>query len=362
MAVKVSFLSMKTQFENLGDALINRELIALLSEHGRLIVDVSSTPDWFVQMLSLPGNVTRTHGRFQSLMLMCRERLAGNEVFYFFLPGGHIGEYSLLRFLKRTLILLPYFLLKIFGIRFCQIGSSLERLGTRHQLYLKLRQRLMHAFFVRDINSSQFLKNARIRHNGILPDLAFNLFADSKTEPNGTGNVCFSFRTDQHPAQFDECYSLIEQAVRVLPKETSYYFSVQVERDKRGVEGIRSRLQEHHGISAKIFHETRNIPRMQDFYLKMDVVISNRLHVLLLGASVCGRLVAYADQMNQKISGLFKTINREELLLSRQSAQEDKLLRALSARPLDGYTEKQKLIKGVASIFSDMPLGVEAET
>lgn len=347
-----SFLSVRTQFENLGDLLINRELISLLSERGDLVIDASGVPQWFIDALRLPSGAKIVRGRIKFMYSLVGHRLRGRPAFYFFLPGGNFGDYSTLNFLKRTVLLFPWYVLKFLGVKFCQIGTSAERLGPRHTRYLKLRNPLLHAFYVRDIESSSVLSEAGVKHHGLLPDFAFNLFTTESTNNDGSGSVCFSFRTDQHASQLGDCYRIIDRVVSLLPKSTTYWFSVQVERDRKGVEELRELLLKHHKIEAGVFEETRQIARMQEFYRHTESVVSNRLHVLLLAASGGARVVAYADHMNQKITGLFRTIDRVDLLISPQDVGSSKLDKALHAPQINGIEQRQVLVNGIQKIFS----------
>ncbi|HEY0334202.1 MAG TPA: polysaccharide pyruvyl transferase family protein [Stenotrophomonas sp.] len=351
--MNVSFISVRTQYENLGDALINRELIRLLARQGRLVVDVSKAPSWFVDMLSLPDDVLRVRGTGRLLLRMVKERIAGHRIFYFFIPGGMRGEYTASRFARKLATLLPYYSLKMMGARFCQMGLSFESLGVRHKFFLRMRNRLMHAFYVRDTASSVLLAADGIDHSGLLPDLAFNLFESAARPVGAIATACLSFRTDQHPSQLVDCYEFVRHCVRALPEQTRYHLVVQVERDRVGMEALRARLREDHGIEAELRQETRDIEAMQVFYRSSDVVISNRLHVLLLGASVGARTVGYVDDTNRKITGMFETMGRADLLVAPQDLKgSDKLTRALCATPLDGSGESKTLSEGLRRIFA----------
>lgn len=351
--MNVSFLSIRTQFENLGDALINRELIRLLAARGGLVVDTGIAPGWFVDMLDLPADATRVSGRPRLFLEMVRALLRGDRPYYFFLPGGLFGEFGRLQLAKKALALLPLRVLRLLGVRLCHVGPSFERIGPNYIAHLRRRRPLLHAFYVRDARSLRLLETSAVGCDGLLPDLAFNLFDGPSAVPAAGSDVCFSFRTDQHADQFDACMTMVERVVDALPEGARCHVAVQVERDRPGMEAIRDRLQARLGTPVELFQETRDIARMQDFYRDMGVVVSNRLHVLLLGASVCGRLVACVDEKNQKISGLLETLGRGDLVLPMPQATSDAVRTALAAPPLDGRAEQAKLAEGFRTIFAD---------
>ncbi len=353
--MNVSFLSIRTQFENLGDALINRELIRLLAARGTLVVDTGIAPDWFVDMLDLPADATRVSGRPRLFLEMVKALLRGDRPYYFFLPGGLFGEFNRLQLAKKALALLPLRVLRLLGVRLCHVGPSFERIGANYITHLRRRRPLLHAFYVRDARSLRLLEHHAVGCDGLLPDLAFNLF-DAPSPPlvsTGRRDVCFSFRTDQHAEQFDACMTMVERVAETLSDGARCHIAVQVERDRPGMEAIRDRLQARLGAPVEIFQETRDIARMQAFYRDMGVVVSNRLHVLLLGASVCGRLVACVDEKNQKISGLLETLGRADLVVPMPQATPAAVRAALAAPPLDGRAEQVKLADGFRAIFAE---------
>ena len=350
--MKYSFLTIQTQYENLGDALIIRELVALLSQHSKLIVDTSHCPDWFAEMLNLPKGTQHLRGRIAMMQAMMLLRLQGHDVFFALIPGGNFGELSWLKFVKGLLMLLPLGVMKALGIKLIQLGVSFERMGWRAMLLLRLRGYFMHAFYVRDEQSSALLKQYKIRHKGILPDLAFHLFTREVKPVGQLKRVCLSFRTDQYSTQKDRVRDVVDALVEAMPKATNYVLSVQVERDLKGMKYIQQHLNAKHGIEAEIFHEARDIDKIQAFYATVDAVVSNRLHVLLLGGSACGRLVACVDETNQKVAGLFGTVGRRDLVVAMDKVTPQLMKQALAQDAFTATAEQKALVKGVETIFA----------
>ncbi|HSW15176.1 MAG TPA: polysaccharide pyruvyl transferase family protein [Solimonas sp.] len=345
------FLVLKTQFENIGDALINRELVQLLRAHGRIWVDTSATPRWFIEILELPDDARCVDGNGRLLLAMLRERLRGRRVYFFFLPGGFVGEISPGQFVRRTLLLGLFQLLRGVGVKFCHLGVSYEWIGRRHAVYLRLKQSLMHAFCVRDVRSSRLLQSFHVQTTGVLPDLAFNL-ADRADRPRGeVRRVCFSFRTDQHPGQFERVHAAVRQVLDRLPADVGCQLAVQVENDRPGMDRLAALLAADAGVEARVVQETRDIELLQEHYTGMDLIVSNRLHVLLLAASAGCHVVACIDDRNEKILGLLESMGREDLLLDMTHMDPVAIERALAAPRLDGRTERNKLREGVARVF-----------
>lgn len=352
----VSFVVLNTQFGNVGDALINRELLRLLQAHGRICVDASVAPPWFVEMLALPPDTARADGSLGMLLAMLRSRLRGQQVRFFFLPGGMVGELAPAQFVRKTILLVLFGLLRAAGVRFCHLGVSYERLGWRHAAYLRWKRRLMDAFFVRDMRSARLLQSLGVPIDGVLPDLAFNLDGCRVGSRSELRSVGFSFRTDQHPGQFERVHAAVVQWLARLPAGVSCRLAVQVERDRPGMQQLAERLRGA-GLRVELFEETRDIGALQRRYGELDLVVSNRLHVLLLAASAGSHVVACVDERNEKILGLFESSGREDLLLDMAGLSGDAIERALAAAPLDGRALRAALREGVAGIFCGAPPG-----
>jgi hypothetical protein len=91
------FLRVKTQFGNLGDALINRELIRLLASHGSLVINLSAAPPRFRVWIDegIPDAAIRTGAVGYWLRLiwrLMRRPLGSGDLWVVLNPGGYVGE------------------------------------------------------------------------------------------------------------------------------------------------------------------------------------------------------------------------------------------------------------------------------
>ncbi len=353
-AAACSFLSLKTQFGNVGDALINRELIGLLHAHGAVCVDTSGTPRWYVDGLALAPGTRRVDGHVRLLAALLRARLERRRAFFFFVPGGFSGELTRRQFVRRTLLLAPLALLRAIGVRICHVGVSYEAIGARHAAYLRLKQRLMHAFFVRDSRSAALLQRLGVHPSGVLPDLAFNLVAAAAGGSRGASprRVEFSFRTDQHAAQFDRIDAAVRAVLDRLPADVDRGVTVQVTHDALGMRRLAERIGAERGTEFAVFTETRSVELLLAHYRAADLVVSNRLHVLLLAAAAGCRIVACVDPHNAKIVGLFESLGRTDVLLDLAASDAAAVDRALAAPPLDTRGERDALQRGIARLFA----------
>ena len=86
------FISARTQFDNLGDALINKVLFDKMRSKGNLHIDCKNVPDTYQEITKmLPNEIYKKSVLFYLKMIFYR--FTGNDVFYILKPG-HIFTIS----------------------------------------------------------------------------------------------------------------------------------------------------------------------------------------------------------------------------------------------------------------------------
>jgi polysaccharide pyruvyl transferase WcaK-like protein len=346
-----SFFSLKTQFENVGDALINREMIRLSALYGQAHVDLSRCPDSFKQTLGLDGTAVIYDGFVPLCKAMLACRLKGGLCYYYLSPGGYVGELELKHIpakILNTLALMFFFLL---GIRICLVGVSYERLGPRNIALQKIRTRLLYRHILRDGISLTYAQNKGMKTDGVMPDLAFNIFTQ---EPKALKNlkhperVAFSFRVDQFAEQKEKVFDTVKAILSVLPKETAISIVSQVNRDRAGMQEMKS-LIEKMGHTVDFTDGADSVDTCLAAYAPCDLVISNRLHSLLIGASVTGHLIAVTGEgKNRKIEGILEEIGCPDHQIAAGETGTDKLnsmVRSALSHSVDGRAQRESLQK-----------------
>ncbi len=354
------FFSLKTQFENVGDALINREMVRLASSYGQAHVDLSRCPASFVQTLGFDGAATIYKGFVPLCMSMITRRLKKHPCYYFLSPGGYVGELSYKDVLTRIINTLVLLLFSLIGIRICLVGVSYERLGPRNIFMQKIRSRLLYRHFLRDKTSIEYAKNNGIKVNGIMPDLAFNIFTYELKEQQVKAipeHVAFSFRTDQYEAQKEQVFQTVEALLEMLDQSTNYTLVSQVGRDREGMFELKALIEDKTGSPISFVDGADSIDKCTKAYSACDLVISNRLHSLLIGVSVIGHLVAVTGEgKNKKIEGVLAEIDSEDLRIPAGEMSKDELetiVKAALAKTVDG----RKLHNTLQKVFKDMLAG-----
>lgn len=307
MSRPASFLSMKTQFENAGDALINRELVRICSRFSDVVLDTSRCPPAFVASMRpedyAPSvDSARTASLFFKLAL---ERFRGRPVYYFLIPGGYVGEkrgLQLVSLIANTAVLAG---MRLLGVRVCHVGVSYERLGPRHARILALRSRLMHRLLVRDAGSLAYAESIGIQVDGQIPDLAFGA-ASYRGDTSGSKDVALSFRVDQAESQRSNAESLVRLLDEMLPGATAFKFIAQVERDVAFMKELATRDYPS-GRPSSFLATYSDADDALDAYAGCRHVISNRLHALLFGMVTGCEPIPYIDEtVNSKVVGIFE--------------------------------------------------------
>jgi len=306
-----TFFSIKTQFENLGDALINREMVINSSKHSKCVVDVSRCPDYFVDTLELydKNNIELVrYGLIYFFIKMINISISGSQVYYFLSPGGYFGNLNIFSFIKNIIQIFILFFVKIFGVRVVQVGVSYERLGFLNLLNLKLRSLLYYKHFLRDEVSMCYLNAKKIKCDMVADDLAFSYSTIPCADSVLRDSILFSFRCDQDSEQYEHFKAIVTSAHREVDKSLKFVFYVQVQRDYEYAKCLLDEFTSKYSNERHLdivncstsFHLAANA------FLHGKEVHSNRLHVILLASLYGVKPKVYTfSGFNQKIKGLF---------------------------------------------------------
>jgi len=308
-----AFVSVKTQFENLGDALIVRELIRQLSARVPTVLDLSRCPDSFVQTLDLaglPNVVAHRKAGFAKLMAaIAGTVLSGRKAYYFLLPGGLGGDKSTKQYAMGRLNNSLLALLRLLGVRICQGGISYDNLGPRYVAILRKRAAWMFSQVVRDELSLAHARDNGISVDGIVPDYAFGLFDTPPPSDQGRTALAFSFRADKYR---DRTPLIVEQirAIMQLAGPVVVKFVAQVDRDAPFMRELHDAVTDAvPGATLQYHVSARDITACRALYADCRIIYSNRLHALLLAMSAGATPVAIVDpKADVKIVGVFDSM------------------------------------------------------
>jgi polysaccharide pyruvyl transferase WcaK-like protein len=326
-------MNIKTQFENVGDALIIRELLRQIASRSRLIVDVSRCPEAFrssIGLSELPNTTVRAAGFISIATSMLSDRLRGDRPYYFLIPGGINGEKSTKQYWFALAGTVGLAILSTLGARICQTGISYEALGDRHKRLLRRRLRYFYKAMVRDELSLMYARKNRIRADGIVPDLAFALKPLDGVVAERT-KVAFSFRADKSPETRDVITRRVLEICQTISQDTPVLFVVQVARDATFMKNLKCDIEKKLQRSIEYVEQCSDIDECRLIYSKCTHLFSNRLHGLLLALCSGAKSVPLIDPfLDTKIVGVFEQAGWADAILDANVLTSNGIQAALS--------------------------------
>ena len=319
-----------TQYDNTGDLLINKALVALLRKHGQVIIDDNDKPESFLSQLLTEDDQRLSAITDKRLFNFIEHRLnesapSSSDTYYLvFVPGdlsvsGFKSALSRLRFFYRRLRKLNQM-----GCRILRLGISLNTFDLSNMLVESLYSRAYEVYGIRDQRSMAKASRFRFSHVHYFPDLAWAFDAASiqKTNPLPVDlgdYIVLSFRTNKHGIVHDHIYlKRIADKLRVILSEMKpqpkLVFSYQVKHDEQAT-------QELAGLFAADFkvclcNQTLDLSGALGLYTGARFILSNRLHVLLLGVLADTLSIPFVNGAdNKKITAIFEDNNLGDLIL-----------------------------------------------
>lgn len=335
----ISFVKVTTQYENVGDCLINRELLRLLAERSDVYLDTKNCPVEFANQLhSVLEHSGQNHkilrGSFYASMLSAR--LTQRDCFWFLMPGGITGNGKTGSSIKTWATDLPLRINHALGVKICQVGASFGNMSQQHLNLWRQRRKFFSVFSPRDSLSAEYLTKHGILCDPCIPDLAFNIFQDSPSNhadqalPSTINEQqqigCFSFRTDQAPEQEAYVRSEMQNLCERFGPHIRWKPIAQVRRDLPGMLSLCNHLLQSKFNVESVMDIHHDIEKCLAFYRTVNFVVSNRLHVLLMAASQGARILALtgANSVDRssgaKLKGLLKDLGLEHAILDQDIA------------------------------------------
>lgn len=297
-----SYFLCVTQPTNAGDLLINRMLVEELSLYGKVFVDCYNCPnDFRTLLIGNTENVIDVNKEYKFTL-----KRGAFFAFFRFLKKNEIGLYTqspgpLNRYSKWSLRIsfsIIRKILSVLNIPFVRIGCCCSKAISTHTNVLESKNV---QYYVRSQKGVEFLKSFRSSGISYIPDLAFlykyKVHLSSKTK---TAIISFREVKDNYELFFQWLKDCIGLLVANDYKIILYY---QVKGDK----SFMLKLFEQLNSDSICFRENIVWYDNFDFYSDKSIVISNRLHCLLMGAIYNAIPYAYVDngKLVRKISDVF---------------------------------------------------------
>lgn len=289
-----------TQQSNMGDLVINRMLIQELGKYGTVYVDCYGVSKNFKHYILNSQNTIDVYKEYgislkKAKLIKFADFTKRFDIRLFVQSPGPIAEPD--SFLTKMYLRLVYKWVKMNHIPFYRIGSCCSAIMARKN---KLHNCNVSYYFLRAKNTVEYMKSLGYNNVNYIPDLAYLLPTENLTDKKKIAVINFrEIKTD-----LSTFMSWIKEVVGLLILNgytVELYY--QVQKDKIFMQAIYDNLSEYNVIFRDNILWFNNI----DYYADKELVISNRLHSVLVGASYGVIPIAYidTDALIAKIKDIF---------------------------------------------------------
>lgn len=319
----VVYFSLQTQFENLGDCIINELVIRELARHARMKIIQRRAPSWLLERLRALPEVEIYASKRQWFGDLFRRMALRSPVVFAFKPGHYLSS-SKAKSLAYSAALVAFCgLCRMQGGKVIRSGVSLDRFGAIQSRLQAVLGRLHTSYGVRDQASLDYARSLGAVSAHYSPDMAF-LLADSEATSGLIGSKLITAEVARPKLSL----SFRRQG---LLKESSY-----VERLAEVIGGsskdhsltpvvVEQVTFDHELAQTLAAHLSSPVVRFEQSeesvrgifanYAESRVVVSNRLHSLLFGWTAGAIPIPLVENSpHSKIVELFKHLNLTDLL------------------------------------------------
>lgn len=370
------YFNPETQYENTGDLLINKVLVETIGNYGTVYIDDHGKPASFINDLKFPhvkklSEITDKSAKGKLLEELLKVRFSAkknDEQFYYLLIPGHVERKGFADLKKQLKAFANLLLLSALGCKIIRIGVSYGNFATPNKFMEALSSNLYYRLAVRENSSLRFAQNSNFKNVVLTPDLAWGYQSSAQTfqEPFPKKNVVLSFRANAYGTKHDDAYiQPVADRIKYIIKNSDLINSkiiicYQVAFDRQASIQLYNLLKEDFE-NIELVDKCLNLSEADALYSTAKCLLSNRLHVLMLGIrndSLSVPLIKKTD--NKKIYDIYLDNNMGEQILDLAETP-DKNLRQLSTilesgkRPTEHYKERSKTNLGALNdVFSSI--------
>lgn len=299
------FYSLSTQFDNLGDCIINQLVIEQSAHHSQVHVLCRGVPSWLRVRLSGREGIVLYDAAGKYFVSLFVRLIRRSNVSFLFKPGHLGGRRGVLPLVRLAASASFCRVFKLFGGRIVRAGCSLGPDFSRsEQFFQKVIGRCHSVYGVRDDASIALATAFGIPGIVYTPDLAFLLpFSNGIGECRG--RVAVSFRSRGWMASgfgsvLGHVQAFCGESGKTMTVIQQVMYDEQVTKticSETGCDAVRF-VQSEFGVN-QVFGSLR----------ESEFMISNRLHSLLFGwASGVIPVAVVDDTVDEKIVSLFGSL------------------------------------------------------
>lgn len=304
-----SFVSLRTQYENLGDEVINGLLVRELARRMPVTALADGVPDWYLRQfkthIDQGAAVTfeTSAARFYTRLALAG---AKPQASYLFLSPGDTTsrseKFNARDFLMRGLARLP-------GLRLANVGASFSALSAARAKILSSSLKRGGPLTVRDHRSAALAARDGLKLP-VVPDLAYLL---GRKNSGRADKALISLRAAD-PASFTGTAVLdLVQIARDAGLEPVITWQVARDRDY-----CRALAESLGGQFVDFVGARPTLGEVAALYQQCRIVFSNRLHVLLIAAAFGAIALPLIGKAEAKVRGVFEAAALDDLIIDDQ--------------------------------------------
>ncbi len=344
------FCSAKTQYENLGDLLINKTLFKKLRNFGEIVVNNKGVSEKFSADLCLQAAEKSSnyslHFRLLILARCLRSLLQDRREIHYVMQPGHVNGSSY-RTVRLQLSEFFYLcILRVCGVSISRFGASVGPFSGIGNSIEQWKSKLVSFYSVRETISKQYAEGIGVRGVHLFPDLAWLIEAKPSVILKD-GYAVVSFRSFTHELAGGHTYEaqlhkILDEIVRVVCQDCSKQLVIayQVTKDFDFCRSLQDRYSSQYNLV--FIEDSIDLGTAEDLYSQASMVFSNRLHVLLLGMLHGALPFAVVDKNHHKIIGILSDAGLSESIINLETPP-DRVANVLRAALSNSALIKQKL-------------------
>ncbi|MBD1431816.1 polysaccharide pyruvyl transferase family protein [Sphingobacterium sp. DN00404] len=319
---KKAIFIVATQYDNVGDLLINKCLIYELSNYVDLYLDTRNVPDEFKEKLLesttnvfLLEDLTKYSFKGIGAILFFFSNVRIDYIFKSPGPFGSGGNKNV--FLKNLFFGFIYSLFRLKKVRSYLIGNDIQTQHWLDRFWLRIFSGNIERILSRSSKNVNSLQNLGIKNVGYVPDMCFGLRTNDVRLFAERQKIGISFRDLNSSENHLNIEESIDMMVNFWLKEGyEIIFFYQVDRDREYNQRLYERYNSTEGVS---FRDGCLLWNDIDVYQNFAMLLSNRLHVILLGLVFGAIPLGVLDDnlKTKKIHEIFETIGLDSLLFQR---------------------------------------------
>ena len=305
-----------TQYDNMGDLLINKCFVDELASYGEVYLDTKKVPAAFKAVLLEKDNVHELSS-ISSVSLkgfgLFRIPFTKNQKFdcLFKSPGPFGGSHTVDQKVRAWLFYLIFLFYKGKGTKSYLMGNDFILQTPFDNKIIKRYSKVLNGLYLRSQTNVSRVSNLGVKNVAYSPDFCFMLNTQIEAAKTRVG-VSFRDMGDTDNQCIFKAVGSYVQYFRSKGYAVDFFYQVERDRDFN--------LSLYSSVSGPNVFFKEGVLRWEerDFYADKLFLLSNRLHVLLLGQMYLGIPLAFilGHAKTQKIHDIFHTVGLHDLLFN----------------------------------------------